>query len=80
MGDDNFDWDNPDNDSVLIPRIEAIAIYINTDNNVVIRQRDAIAANISSSPYAQPEDACVILPRQYLPRIISKLKDLMSED
>jgi hypothetical protein len=80
MDENSFDWDARDNKDVVIPRVDAIAIYTNSDKDIVIRQRDAIPADISTSPYAQPEDGFVILPRQHLPKVIQRLKELLAED
>ena len=80
MDEDSFDWDARDTKDVVIPRVDAIAIYTNSDNNIVIRQRDAIPADISTSPFAHPEDAFVILPRRHLPEVIQRLKELLAED
>ncbi len=80
MDEDSFDWDAKDNKNIVNPRVDAIAIYINNDNDIVIRQRDAIPADISNSPFAQPQDAFVILSRRYLPNVIQRLREILAED
>jgi hypothetical protein len=80
MAQDEFDWDSEGNKSVIFSRVDAVAIYANKDNNIIIRQRDAIPADITTSPFAQDEDSFVIIPRHHLPKVIQRLKDLLSED
>ena len=37
----DFNWHSPDDaDSVIVPRTDAIAVYINHNNDIVIRQQE----------------------------------------
>ena len=65
----SFDW--TDADDVIIPAVSAVAVYLNVDNDIVIRQ----------NPYPwQDEDALIIIPKTHIRRLIDKLTQLAAHN
>ena len=58
---DPLDWN--DSASVLIQPVEAVAVYINPNNDVVLRQQNALL----------DDDSVVIIPKQHINLLISRL-------
>jgi len=49
-----FNWFDQDQSDIVIPSVQAVAVYLNASLDVVIRQQDATGND---------EDAVVIIPR-----------------
>ena len=63
----DFKWvdtEGEDDDSVVFPSVDAVAVYPNTKNCIVIRQRDSMGG----------EDAVVIIPKMYVEQFILAVK------
>ncbi|MCG8275385.1 hypothetical protein [Stenotrophomonas sp. NLF4-10] len=59
-----FDW-SADTDSVVFPTVRAVAVYVNTNDDVVIRQE---------AHALEREDTLVIVPRVHVPALIAALQ------
>ena len=62
-----FSWN--DTDSVIIKEVSATAVYLNPNNDVVIRQQNP----------TQSDDAFIIIPKQCVKPLITRLKALAKE-
>ncbi len=60
----DFDWS--DKDSIVVENVDAIAVYRNPDDDVVIRRQDTPDIG----------DAYVVIPLGHLPAIIAALQAL----
>lgn len=61
------DWswsEAQENGDLVVKQVDAIAIYTNTNGEIVIRQRNTIE-----------EDSLVVFPKEYADSIISAIKD-----
>jgi len=58
-----FSW--KDTDSIVIERVEAIAVYSNPKGDTVIRQSDSMGEN----------DAVIIIPKSRLKELIQALQN-----
>jgi hypothetical protein len=67
MADDSdsveFSW--RDDDSVVIERVDALAVYSNPSGNIVIRQQDAMGG----------DDAIIVIPRSRLKDLVLALQN-----
>ncbi|WBY06358.1 hypothetical protein PIB19_12115 [Sphingomonas sp. 7/4-4] len=63
---DKFDWSEFKGDEI-VRSTRAVIVYLNPDNDVVIRQEAA--------PY-EDDEPWIVIPRQSVPRLIEKLKQL----
>ncbi len=61
--DRSFSWVTS-KESVAIPRVDAIAVYTNPENDVVIRQQDSM----------DYDDAVIVIPRDRVNDLIAVLK------
>jgi hypothetical protein len=67
METEKWDWAADDcKGDVIIPQVNAVAVYQNGAGDVVIRQRD---------PYGD-EDSFIVVPVGYLPVLISALSKI----
>ncbi len=55
MSDDDF-W-NKDKAHVIVENVDPVAVYINTDGNIVIRQKDGPYDGVDSIVVIPPENA-----------------------
>ncbi len=67
---DNFDWDNVDGARVVNEARETV-VYLNTKNDVVIRQR-------ADWPHEE-EDPFLVIPLYRVPALIQRLDALLLE-
>lgn len=58
----DFDWSN--NADLVFPTTAAVAVYLNCDGDLVIRQQ--------RDPY-EDEDSVVIIPRERVPALLRKI-------
>jgi hypothetical protein len=66
---DEFSWS--DKESVVVPRQDAIAVYRNSDGNIVIRrQRD----------WDEEEDSFIIIDRRHGPLVIDAIAKILKEE
>jgi hypothetical protein len=63
-GPDDFDW-GPENKDVLVPDRQAVALYINTWGQIVLRQCGGY-----------DDDVWILINAHDVPRLIERLKDL----
>ena len=64
----DFDWHSPEaKESIVVPQVEAIAVYTNPDGNIVIRQQDSYGG----------EDHFVLIPRSNVNALIKALKEVV---
>ena len=63
----DFDWIG-DKSAIVIKRTDATAVYINPDNDIVIRQENLME-----------EDNVIIIPRSSVRAIISALESALNE-
>lgn len=68
MSEERYDWTS-ENPSVVIQRQEAVAVYLNPDNDIVIRRQ-------ADWP-DEDDDAFVVIPRAAARRFIEALKRLL---
>ena len=67
-----FDWYEEDGPPVaVIPEVRAVAVYVNTQDDIVIRQQ--------AGPQDE-DDAIVIVPKQYAGALLQALQDLLASD
>lgn len=64
---DDFDWNNPDEDSIVIKPRPGIAVYRNRADDVVIR--------VQNTSDAYNEDHFAFIRPESLPAVIKALKD-----
>lgn len=64
----DFDWSN--DASVVFPSVMAVAVYVNEDGNVVIRQKDVF----------DDDDQFVAIPVENVPALIESLEQVIAED
>jgi hypothetical protein len=65
----DFDW-NDAKDDLIVPSTQAVAVYLNTAGNIVIRQeRD----------WNGDDDTFVVVPISAGQKLIEKLQELMAE-
>lgn len=62
----DFDWSD---DSVCIPKVMAVSVYINSRSEIVIRQE---------GDYGE-EDNLVIIPREHVSALINKINEVTKE-
>lgn len=63
---DGFDWAD---DSLLVPGYQAVAVYPNQHNDIVIRRE--------RHPYLEEDDVCIVIQRERVPALIAKLGELL---
>lgn len=63
---DDFSWSGTD--SLVIPRTDAVAVYENTDGDIVIRQQALDAG----------DDDCVIVQRRNVRDLIVALENMLA--
>lgn len=56
--------EDADKEAVVVPSVQAIAVYTNPDGDIVIRQQD---------PMGQ-DDAVVVIPRAMVGRVVKALR------
>ncbi|QOJ19969.1 MAG: hypothetical protein HRU77_04225 [Gammaproteobacteria bacterium] len=64
---EDFKW--TDDDSVCISKVNAVAVYVNVRNEVVIRQQDDLG----------DDDQLIIIPLEHVDALIFKLKQVVKE-
>lgn len=64
-----FDWTG-DRDAVVFPTVRAVAVYVNTNDDVVIRQE---------AHAFEREDTLVFVPRAHVPALIAALQAVMED-
>ena len=64
-----FNWHGEDADSVIVPQVQATAVYLNPNEDLVIRQQDILGE----------EDQLVIIPKIFLPKFLEKIAELQKE-
>jgi len=65
---DDFDWG--DKDSVVVKSQDAIAVYANGDNDLVIRRQQAWDEN---------EDVFIVISRNYARHVIEAMERVLKE-
>lgn len=65
----DFKWDTEDADLVCIHKVNAIAVYQNWRNEIVIRQEN---------DYGN-DDSLVLIPPEHVNALISKLKEVQEK-
>jgi hypothetical protein len=65
---DEFDWNDFDRDLIVEPA-RKVAVYLNPDNQLVIRQE--------RNEYIEMEDPFIVVPLRDVPRLIEKLEKLI---
>jgi hypothetical protein len=66
----DWDWNGKDEQAVVVvPPVQALAVYTNEAGNVVIRQQDMY----------QDEDDVVVVPKSHLPALIKALQEHLEE-
>jgi len=68
MNEERYDWTS-ENPSVVIQRQDAVAVYLNPDNDIVIRRQ-------ADWP-DEDDDAFVVIPRAAARRFIEALERLL---
>lgn len=64
---ENWNWhDNENKELIVVPQVEALAIYENPDMNIVMRQQD----------FMGEEDQVIVIPKSHLKSVIKRLQDL----
>lgn len=63
---DGFKWLN--DDSVVIQRVDAVAVYINERNEVVIRQENQVGDG----------DAIIVIPVRCVPDLMEALQNVIT--
>jgi hypothetical protein len=58
---DDFDWDNPDNESVVLQEQRATAAYHNRAGELIIRQRAAFNDDSDAFVFVSPENTTAFL-------------------
>lgn len=67
---DDFDWYSEDcAEDIVVPPVDAIAVYTNKKDHIVIRQKGSDG----------DEDSFVILPKSFVSRLISALQSEISD-
>ncbi|CAB3889233.1 hypothetical protein LMG26788_03753 [Achromobacter pulmonis] len=68
MSGENWSWDAEDaSESIVIARVDAVAVYQNTNGDLVIRQQHPLG----------DDDAVVIVPRAHVPALLQGIKTEM---
>lgn len=62
-----FDW-VADKDDVIVPSVDATAVYTNLDGDLVIRQQ---------TRYGE-DDQVIIIPKKYVPSLLEKIQTLIN--
>lgn len=65
---EDFDWREAA-DEIIVPSTQAVAVYLNPDGEIVIRQE---------RHWNEEEDTCIIIPFFAARRLIEKLEALIS--
>lgn len=63
----SVDWNN--DESVIVPQVDAIAVYENSAGGITICQKDPLGA----------EDAIIALPKYFVPALIEALQKSISK-
>lgn len=67
----NWYWHNDhEKEKTVIQHVDAIAVYVNNDNNIVIRQEDPMGSN---------EDKWIVVPRAQVETLIAAMRREMDE-
>jgi len=65
MTGNDWKWHEQDaKESIVVPSVQAVAVYANTDGDIVIRQQNPMGE----------EDAVIVVPRSSVGAIIKALK------
>jgi hypothetical protein len=67
----DFDWNNLDPDEKVQSSVQAVAVYLNPANDIVIRQQ-------ADWPH-ENEDAIIVLSKPAAMRLASRLRALFAE-
>lgn len=67
---DKFDWSGVDDEELVVESVQAVAVYLNPRNNIVIRQQAGMMGE---------EDNFIVLPVGAAERLIAKLTTLIEE-
>jgi hypothetical protein len=67
----DFNWHGEDEkEDIIIPRVDAIAVYTNSNGDVVIRQQDSMG----------DEDSIVIIPRLHVQTVIAAINHQLNDE
>lgn len=66
---EDWKWWNENKDGIAVPQVDAIAVYLNAEGDVVIRQRGSMGN----------EDSMVVFPRRNLEDVILALQNVGNE-
>jgi len=70
MMSDDFNWDDLSDEEVVVPSVRGVAVYMNGDGDIVIRQQSAADAD---------SDDVVVLPVSYADTLIRRVRRLAEE-
>jgi hypothetical protein len=63
----DFKWSDLDEEDIVTPSVQAVAVYVNTKGSIVIRQQRDM----------REDDDVIVLPVQAAERLIQKLGDMI---
>ena len=64
-----YDWGDPSNNDIVFPTVAGVAVYKNSDGDIVIRQQG------STSTILDNDDAVIVIPALHAQALILALQE-----